>query len=74
MKTKTTFTDAGWDFADYWRMCVDGVNYPRLRWEFDGHGDFVCPDGVNFADFAAMANNWLTDSSKPEFDSRYDMN
>jgi hypothetical protein len=41
MKTLSTFTSAGWDFVgetangtnDYWRMCVDGVDYPRLAWE-----------------------------------------
>lgn len=29
MKTQTTFTDAGWDFATIWEMV--GENYPRLR-------------------------------------------
>ena len=43
MQTLSTFTSAGWDFTnetangtnDYWRMCVDGVNYPQLNWESD---------------------------------------
>jgi hypothetical protein len=68
MKTKRTFTDAGWDFVgetingpnDYWRMCVDSVNYPLLSWQFVP--DFVCPDGVDFRDFAFFANHWMYDN------------
>jgi hypothetical protein len=41
MMMLSTFIDAGWDFVgetangmnDYWLMCVDGVDYPRLAWE-----------------------------------------
>ena len=40
MQTKTTFTDAGWDFIgeddngidDFWRMYIDGFDYPELSW------------------------------------------
>jgi hypothetical protein len=68
MKTLSTFTSAGWDFTnetingpnDTWRMCMDGVDYPRLNWEFTEHGDLVCPDGVNFVDFAYFAARWQT--------------
>jgi hypothetical protein len=64
MKQQATF--AGWDFvgettngtADIWRMCVDDMNYPRLAWEFSEHGDFTCPDGVDFRDFAILASAW----------------
>ncbi len=31
MKTLSTFTDTGWDFADIWWM-VEGVTYPLLSW------------------------------------------
>jgi len=65
MKTESTFTDAGWDFVgetvngidDYWRMCVDDVNYPLLSWQFVG--DFICPDGVDFLDLAFFVERWL---------------
>jgi len=68
MKTLSTFTTAGWDFTnetangtnDYWRMCVDGVNYPQLNWEYAQYGDFACPDGVDFTDFAYFADRWHT--------------
>ena len=92
MKTQSTFTEAGWDFLgetingpnDIWRMCLDGVDYPRLTWEYVQGGDFACPDGVNggdwlstysqalygadangdkevtFADFAILAERWLS--------------
>jgi len=42
MQITSTFSDAGWDFVEsgvgvadpngIWRMCVDGVDYPRLAW------------------------------------------
>ena len=64
--TQSTFTSAGWDFIgetgngteDLWRMCVDGVDYPRLTWEYVQGGDFVCPDGVNSVDFSVLAHYW----------------
>lgn len=68
MKSQNTFTGspANWDFVgdsngnnDIWRMCVDGVDYPRLNWEFALDGDFACGDGVDFADQKAIASNWL---------------
>lgn len=66
MQTKSTFTDAGWDFtnetvngtSDIWRMCTDGIMYPRLNWQ-SPVGDLACPDGVNFVDFAYFADRWL---------------
>ncbi len=65
MKTLSTFTSEYWDFfgelangyLDTWRMCVDGSYYPKLFWQFP-LGDFVCPDGVDFSDFAVFANQW----------------
>jgi hypothetical protein len=67
MKQQTTFTASPylWDFLgeatngidDYWRMCVDGVTYPRLNWQSIA-GDIACPDGVNFVDYAKMAAHW----------------
>jgi hypothetical protein len=66
MKTLSTFTSAGWDFAnetangtnDIWRMCADGVDYPRLNWE-SIDGDFVCPDGVGGEDLDYFVGRWL---------------
>ena len=65
MQTESTFAGAGWDFVDetvngpndIWRMCIDGVDYPKLWWEFVT-GDFVCPDGVNFIDYSHLAGHW----------------
>ena len=72
MQTLSTFTSAGWDFtnetangtSDYWRMCVDGVDYPRLNWQ-SLDGDLACPDGVNFVDFAYFAERWLESDCDP---------
>ena len=67
MQTVSTFTDAGWDFVgedfngtnDIWRMCVDGVHYPHLFYQYNVNGDFACPDGVNLDDLLALSLNWL---------------
>jgi hypothetical protein len=64
MKQQSSFV--GWDFTnetangtnDYWRMCVDGVDYPRLNWESIA-GDFMCPDGVNVEDLDYFLQRWL---------------
>ncbi|HBG26179.1 MAG: hypothetical protein A2Y10_13540 [Planctomycetes bacterium GWF2_41_51] len=63
MKMKTNF--ANWDFVcetingsnDIWRMCEDGISFPKLSWQFLS-ADFTCPDGVDFVDYAILANQW----------------
>jgi len=75
MKTQSTFTSAGWDFTnetdngsnDVWRMCTDGMDYPRLSWETGMQGDFVCPDGTGVEDLEAMAVVWLTAEGQAEY-------
>lgn len=67
MKAIATFTSAGWDFVgeaangteDVWRMCTDGIDYPRLSWEFSSAGDFTCPDGVSMEDLLYLAERWM---------------
>jgi len=64
MKQQATFTD--WDFVsesangtdNHWRMCVDGVDYPKLAWQ-SITADLACGDGVDFIDFAFFASRWL---------------
>ena len=71
METKSTFTEAGWDFAgesengteDIWAICA-GTNYPRFVWQIPT-GDFVCPDGVGLNDFACLAGHWLDTACQP---------
>jgi len=75
MKTRSTFTaaPANWDFlgesngANTWRMCLDGVSYPLLTWQFVRGGDFACPDGVNLDDLARLVQDWLTIPPQPFF-------
>jgi hypothetical protein len=62
MKTQSTFTSYGWDFADVWRMCTDGVKYPNLKAAYLAMGDFVCPDGVLLTDYALFAQKWLANT------------
>jgi len=71
MQDMDTYTSAGWDFVgetangyeNIWRMCVNGVYYPKLYWQFLP-SDFVCPDGVSFEDLAYFVQWWLeTDCS-----------
>ncbi|HEV56605.1 MAG TPA: hypothetical protein ENN87_03800 [Phycisphaerales bacterium] len=67
MQLKQTFVESGWDFVnesangteDTWRMCADGVDYPRLAWEFAWGGDFDCPDGVGIEDVWYLSGRWL---------------
>jgi len=59
MQTITTFTDAGWDFRGIWTICEE-TNYPVLLWQIPA-ADFLCPDGVDFIDFAFFASHWLDD-------------
>jgi len=64
MKQQSSFI--GWDFIDevlngsedIWRMCVDGIEYPKLYWQFLT-GDFTCPDGVGMMDLAYFIGFWL---------------
>ena len=78
MKQRESFV--GWDFVgesangtdDVWRMCVDGVEYPKLWWEFNT-GDFVCPDGVDFADFAVLAMAWMLENGEEGYNPRCDI-
>jgi len=64
MMQQDSFT--GWDFVDeidngvqdIWRLCNEGAEYPQLNWQFL-LGDFVCPDGVEINDLAALIEQWL---------------
>ncbi|MEN6307981.1 MAG: SUMF1/EgtB/PvdO family nonheme iron enzyme [Anaerohalosphaeraceae bacterium] len=66
MQLHSTFTSAGWDFtnetangnSNFWRMCENGVDYPRLNWE-SMKGDFACPDGVRSEDLDYYVGQWL---------------
>ena len=68
MMTMNTYTGTGWDFLgeatngqeEIWRMCADGVDYPRLSWEFLRLGDFTCPNGVGMDDLVYLAGRWLS--------------
>ncbi|MHC4477843.1 MAG: GLUG motif-containing protein [Planctomycetota bacterium] len=68
MQTRSTFTDAAWDFVDetvngpndIWDIC-EGTNYPRLAWQIAA-ADFLCPDGISFTDFAHLAKWWAAES------------
>jgi formylglycine-generating enzyme required for sulfatase activity len=71
MKTKSTFTDVGWDFANVWHIC-EGVNYPKLRWEVT-RGDLVCPYGIDFTDFVVLASAWGSQSDHPHWNPECDI-
>jgi hypothetical protein len=63
MRTITTFTEEGWNFIDFWTIC-DGMGYPVLLWQIPA-ADFLCPDGVDFIDYAFFASHWLDDTCSP---------
>jgi hypothetical protein len=54
------FEDAGWDFLNIWSIC-EVTNYPHLQWHIP-QGDYICPDGVNFYDFAHFSQRWFQDN------------
>lgn len=56
MHEMSTFLSAGWDFWDIWTICEE-MNYPVLWWHIPA-ADILCPDGVNFIDFACFAAHW----------------
>ncbi len=56
MQTEYTFTNAEWNFVNTWAIC-EGTNYAKLVWSIPV-GDFLCPDGVNFLDYAFLAERW----------------
>jgi hypothetical protein len=56
MKTKSTFTDAGWDFVDVWGI-GENQTYPFLRNE--PAGDSNHDKKVNLEDLAILASHWL---------------
>jgi len=66
MQIQSTFTDEGWDFVgedvhgtdNTWRMCIDGINYPKFSLEFLA-GDIACPDGVEMNDLMYLVDYWL---------------
>ena len=56
MQTLDTFASAGYDFWNVWIIC-EQMNSPVFIWQLPV-GDFVCPDGVDFIDFAFFAARW----------------
>jgi hypothetical protein len=61
----------GWDFVgddngneDHWQMCIDGYDYPRLRWEFVNPADFLYPGRVDNYDLFVFTHDWLTTDSR----------
>jgi hypothetical protein len=56
MKTKSTFTEAGWDFIEIWGI-GENQTYPYLRTEPSGDSNH---DGkVDLFDLAILASHWL---------------
>jgi hypothetical protein len=56
MQTRSTFTEAGWDFVDIW-LINEGATYPVLRQEI--RSDLNGNGGVDFLDLALFATRWL---------------
>jgi hypothetical protein len=56
MKTKSTFSDVGWDFVEVWGI-GEGQTYPYLL--TGPAGDFNYDKEVNFIDLAILASHWL---------------
>jgi hypothetical protein len=63
MQMISTFTSAGWDFWNIWDIC-EGMNYPVLQWQIP-ICDYLCPDGVDFIDYAFFASHWRDHMCNP---------
>jgi len=63
MKTMDTYLSGGWDFFATWTICTE-INYPTLL-SLIPTPDLVCPDGVNFIDFAVLASQWGRENCSP---------
>ncbi|MBN1807318.1 MAG: hypothetical protein JW837_18880 [Sedimentisphaerales bacterium] len=63
MKKMDTYLAGGWDFWATWTICED-INYPTLL-SLIPVSDLVCPDGVNFIDFAVFASQWGNKNCSP---------
>jgi len=59
MKTKSTFTSAGWDFIEIWGI-GENQTYPFLR--FAPAGDFNYDKKVDLFDLAILASHWLEEN------------
>ena len=56
MQTRSTFTEAGWDFIEIWGI-GENQTYPYLR--FAPAGDFNYDKKVDLLDLAILASHWL---------------
>jgi hypothetical protein len=56
MQTRSTFTDADWDFVEIWGI-GENQTYPYLR--FAPAGDFNYDKKVDLFDLAILASHWL---------------
>ncbi|MHC4570182.1 MAG: GLUG motif-containing protein [Planctomycetota bacterium] len=63
MKTINTYLAVNWDFVQTWTIC-EGLNYPVLLQQIP-ITDFLCPDGVEFIDFAYFAARWHRQGCTP---------
>ncbi len=63
MQTINTFYAVNWDFVQTWTIC-EGLNYPVLLQQIP-ETDFLCPDGVDFIDFAYFAERWHRQGCTP---------
>ncbi|MHC4759124.1 MAG: hypothetical protein ACYTE8_10745, partial [Planctomycetota bacterium] len=79
LKTRSTFTFAGWDFVDetingpndIWTI-DDGNDFPRHVWQIV---QFVDLDGVDFLDYSFFADHWmLTDCNDTNDCNSTDLN
>jgi len=79
MISKDVYLYNNWDFVgedtngneDAWRMCIDGIDYPRLQYQYHP-GDLECPDGIDGFDLAYMADEWLMVRLSANVDYRRD--
>ena len=63
MQMMNTFLSVGWDFWTIWTICEE-MNSPVLI-DLIPIGDILCPDGVNFIDYAFFVTKWGQKNCNP---------
>ncbi len=63
MKSFDTFAVYAWVFPRHWVLWCEGDSYPVLAWQMPV-ADVICPNGVDFRDFAWFALDWRRDDCR----------
>ncbi len=70
MQIESTYTDAGWDFANLWWI-NEGRDYPKLYYQ--PFGDLDNDSHVNLTDLSVMAAAWMAVEGDVNYNSKCEL-